>query len=800
MQLNLKTPTRFSSPKKKLHTPPSVGHDSERNKQFKLLRKGSFKTLSKYHEKVDLSADSISLSGKNVMKGRKNIPRPLNLTGQLSPPPSSKKSVQSNSEVLRRSATSKNTDLDSPFQIEGQPKCLRSINLTSMLIEEDLNSIGGFDSPLQRNSSLPSSIFDDLNREDGSFRSRTTSRTLSSSGLRRFTGELCSICSENLSTSFVGEKIMELTCGHTCHNECYMILLQPNHDFPQCIDCNKSVKPKDEEMLQIVTSKMAFSLNKLEEEGDANIIKQYIELNPLSLKLKNFTPRDKIIHTADLTVNGFITPLNAIQEEVSFSTASSPSICRSNSMFEDFGSVVDIGSLKDSQVNSSNISPAASVIKNPFFEEKHFDIVFKEDNLIVKALNGDDPSNTEFQETRNTKSKNNSEVTAFVKELLNIKDEKSKLLLFDELSYSTDGDDWEIGYILFLFDKELIIYDTANKLVEGQIPISNVSDVTKLNDNILLVDLKSTSLPEIYLDFAGNYNVLKKWQNSILNIESFDNSNIFQLSSTCLDIIPDNLIMGVQKSGSLFKRQDQSKLQTKLHIIICLNLSAGQCESPLQYMDRVKSTIMDILHNLNDNDQIGLVLVGRDGKGNEGQFGTFIGLIDKSWSGWEEIISNLTPITNKVFDNDQQILNKMMETCYKLDIRVGNVKENINKEIIILSDDNLYSGISLDGFGKSMEKDKEYRINQFKLDTCSEEINTFFKEAHKKIFKNVCITFNEKKLDIGNIQIGEEIIVDPAFYSEYLKSGNRQLFDISWLQACQNGLEEPMSECLEFSM
>ncbi|CAB4255717.1 similar to Saccharomyces cerevisiae YDR103W STE5 Pheromone-response scaffold protein that controls the mating decision [Maudiozyma barnettii] len=90
----------------------------------------------------------------------------------------------------------------------------------------------------------------------------------SSSGKRSFLNDNCTICDEPISHRSYGERVVELQCGHLCHQDCLLISFEDISTastniyelFPQCLKCKveKSIDincvPKDETLKEKIIS------------------------------------------------------------------------------------------------------------------------------------------------------------------------------------------------------------------------------------------------------------------------------------------------------------------------------------------------------------------------------------------------------------------------------------------------------------------------------------------------------------------------------------------------------------------
>ncbi|CCH58416.1 hypothetical protein TBLA_0A06240 [Henningerozyma blattae CBS 6284] len=801
MQLNLKTPTKFHS-SKKLHTPPSVQNDPEKqNKQPRLLeripslRKKSL-DFSTILEKESVPEPIIfSPTTRKRMAKRKNLPEPLNLTKPLSPPLSSKKSSHSSKALMKNNLLkTEQTGLNSPFQLSSSStqnsihsstptRSTKGINLTNILLTEPLDKDAAF--ILEHSKKRSNSIYSFGNE---SMHSRNTS-TFSSSGLRKFVTEQCCLCNENLTSSFAGEKAIELACDHVCHFDCYSLSLSSisiDNTYPICSICNITTKPKDEDIFQNLTSRIISKAHTLE-HSTKSIVEQFVEMNSNSyLMLRdNFTPKDQIIKTADLTNNGFKAPLLSINEEEFSPAVTVSSNHVSNSVFDESYSFIDY---KDSRscLSSDTMDDLLSTpLKfNSAGKNKnntsYFQITYnsKKPFLTIKT-----PIN--IKNVDQEKLRDNINANKYLTTLVGMQNDD--VLLFDKVAYSTDGSQWQYNCIAILFKSVIILYDIVLSSIEGKIPLTNISNISKLNNKTLLMDVMSTALPEVYFyfDCKQNSHILEKWKYCIKNIKKLKTKTSLQLTETAWDIIPksdvekqaDNkeelasankkelasankkeLASANKESVSLKPKWEDFNVSTKLQFIVCINLSSSKKMNQEEYFGNIIKNIRAIINNLKDEDQLGLVTIGKDGAGNVGKFGTFVGTIDKNWDGWEDVINSISSVNQSIFSTKQEALDKTLEVCYRLNMRSMILNpEDYKKHILLFGDfDSNNLNKSLSSLGRILVNEKSYDISAINPDSsCESEIISLIEKCHKNNFRNISLSIRGDILPLKDMCVGE---------------------------------------------
>ena len=259
----MKTPTRVSF-EKKLHTPPSGDRDIERSPPKKFLRGLSGKVFRKTPEFKKQQAPTFGCIEDSqftpnfglMMSKRGNIPKPLNLSRPISPPPSLKKTAGSVTSGL--SKTGQLSTLQSPVNITSSNNFnIKATNLTSSLLRE---SISDSTTMCDTVSDINFTVMDEdccidgdsYDEEDSPIFMVSLARNIkkcnSQSGPKRYIGEKCLICEESISSTFTGEKVVEFTCSHTSHYNCYLMLFETLYfqgKFPKCKICGEVSKPRD---------------------------------------------------------------------------------------------------------------------------------------------------------------------------------------------------------------------------------------------------------------------------------------------------------------------------------------------------------------------------------------------------------------------------------------------------------------------------------------------------------------------------------------------------------------------------
>ncbi|CCD23050.1 cyclin-dependent protein serine/threonine kinase inhibiting protein FAR1 NDAI_0B00160 [Naumovozyma dairenensis CBS 421] len=764
--MQLTTPTRFAFDKR-VHSPPSIERENSKSSPSKFLRSLSGKAFRNKTPNLKLKQNdtfqipnTVTPSSTLRMSKRQNVPKPLDLSKPLSPPPSLQKSTSisslSSSNQKKNSRASLDFSLDSlnsPVNIfpSRYPK-----NLTSSLLRETISA----NSTLNTNDNIV--ICTDTNEdpyleEDSPTYLSSLRRNVktTNSGPKKYIGEKCSMCEEMINYTFQGEKVLELTCNHISHYECYLTILDSiyfNEKFPDCKICHKMVKPKDDELLQEMGSKILTGLDSNQHKMDNDITmnietgigptqEQWLNLNSArggsgSFGIPQFTPRDQVIHTADISSNGFRTPLLSSTNDAVFSRHPVQNTELFNHTLED-EQRQDIDNGLDYELN---IFLAPDDIKMDCTNKGHQEFNPEDEVELRNRIN-------QYFESK----------------------ECGSIIMIRRVKYSTDGEQWTDSIIYFyenyilLFDCNFAHNDLIEKKLLGKIPMDQLYKVTEFNSNELLLDLKSTVLPEVYLQFPSVFSetLSSKWKYYLEKINNCDVKPIEegcfptlnQLTVTAWDIIP---ISFIEKINQLYSADQISKpweiinRNVPLEVIICLNLSCAIEDEQDKYQLFLREALATIRSNLNKEDKFGLVLVGKDGSGNIGEYGTFIGTIENEWDGWDDIIDNMTIIKKEVFIDSSKELLKMLEAGCKIactsdnNIPEDGGEQKVVKQMIILRSsneepifENEKETKKLKRFEDQIRKDYQFNILTISVDDIANDYTAKFESIINELHRSL---------------------------------------------------------------
>ncbi|EDO18519.1 hypothetical protein Kpol_2001p20 [Vanderwaltozyma polyspora DSM 70294] len=801
----MNTPERYTV-EKKLRTPPSIDHDTSTSTRRKLLRGLSGKVFRKT---PDLKLEQKATFGPSTFSApktplhlskRQNVPSPLNFNQLLSPPPTLRKKQARRvvSSPLNHKPGQKQKDqngLLSPFDVFPSKSASTSklknplqINLTEDLLHSSLLE------PVKINS-VEDMILSD-NEDDFSFlpqESPTFAKSFpnnsknsrSVSGPKRFLGENCSMCDEQISSKFGGEKVIELDCCHTCHFECYLVMFKFGHfegKTPECKFCRKATNPKEEEMLQLIVSKALTSSSSDLPNSSTSIKQQWIELKTSEADRGfafNSTPIDQLIRTADITSNGYQSSLLSAPIEESTSVEEyigRPYLDNKNLIdilkSESQGIVLNL-STEDDEEEVDDLAALEKMDDVNYMEEIEIEVKTNSSNSDVDLtltfpdlLNKNDNKDTEKYAAKVATLTN--QIETYISDHIDKDDQFGKLIMFDKITYSTDGERWSDNIIAFLFTQYLVFYDSINKNVTGKIPLDQISNINKLKNRMMLIDLKTRTLPEVYLlmPFTGkDDDITSKWKYYLQNSNGFNELEFHIMTSTAWNFFPVNIYkevqilleseMGQEKLSSI-KPWIHSNSVAPIELILCLNLSTN--DDVTIYKKELKDVLKTTLSKLNKNDRLGLVLMGRDGNDNIGEYGKFIGMINKEWDGWDEIIEDLDIIDHEVFSSTETLGTKAFETCNRMLITTCFPQEDESnlkpiKQLAIINKDKVElpnQGL-IGKYKQKIEEDYHCTISNFLSGDALVSVSKTIDSLHKRRYQNIVISFDEgnDKIKLG---------------------------------------------------
>ncbi|KOG98463.1 cyclin-dependent protein serine/threonine kinase inhibiting protein FAR1 [Saccharomyces eubayanus] len=824
----MKTPTRFTF-EKKLHTPPSGDRDIERSPPKKFLRGLSGRVFRKTPDLKnqqeprfgDVEDSQFTPNFGLMMSKRGNIPKPLNLSKPISPPPSLKRTA--GSVVSGLSKTGQLTALHSPVNIVCNNKFnIKGTNLTSSLLRE---SISDSTTMCDNFSDVNLMVVDEDYCIDGDSCYEEDSPTFimnlernikkcnSQSGPKRYVGEKCLICEENISSTFTGEKVVESTCSHTSHYNCYLMLFETLYfqgKFPECKICGEISKPKDKDIVPEMVSKLLTGAGARDNSPSSDMQQQWIDLKSarsVTGELPQFTPREQLIRTADISCDGFRTPQLSNSERFEAASYLDSPLLSSPFINEPiFTEPLSLGGDGWDDHDETDECAAEAWFSTTEKADLMVNVKFPEtdlnDNAIdLEILQDVDYMNGQEPEERGKLWKES--IDQYIETNVDKNKQFGNLILFDKIMYSDDGEQWVNNNVAILFTKFLVLFDYEDMKILGKIPRDQFCQVIKFNEKVLLCNLKSTNIPEIYLRFSEHCEkwLLAKWKYCLENA-SLEGLPLCEVVTTVEELLREDIISAFRvplgtvaaHSNNLQMPWKKSQKETPLKLIVCLNVSHADGEG---YRKRVVGAINQILDELNVDDLLGIVVTGRDGNGQAGPFGTFMGMINKHWDGWETFLENLETVGPYVFQDEEQEYRVTLQTCARLASTSAYVDTNDHTRIEYAKQIMVFNNREVHETGRDqklmntldmLSNDLKYEISQHRM----AGIQQFLKKLHSKSYLNVTLCLPEstsKKMYLGDMAAGElqtRLVQDKHPHSNFVEL---EWFDVAKQQRICKTLE-----------
>lgn len=725
------------------------------------------------------------------MSKRRLTPKPLNLAQPLSPP----LTVKKKREVSPRTSSTgslRSLKLDSPIHMLSSAKyrsCkssgIKPTNLRESLKREALRSASSSETyPIIWTDTVEDPYLEENSPTYFRSISRNVSNITSSAGRRRFITEQCSMCAEGMSSIFPGETVVQMTCSHASHYECYLAMYEPVYmsgEWPQCRECHKLSKPIDPEVIQRMTSSLL-----TKRDSTTSLIEQHLMQARLPGSVVSntfdFTPKDQLITSADFSSDGFKTPLRMTRTIPNYenddTVLSYGTLFGQVTVFED----KLVGSLTENELLSENEATDDLTEKEMEDEELRIEIKPLTDSHMNKRyfVVAEVPEEQHHNHCvkQNSRHKNHiasekkilkSQIESFVKRELNQGAEVGFLSMFDQVGYSTDGENWHNTTLVCFFEKCLILFDVSEMKTVGKIPVEQICHVNKLNENSLIIDLKSRALPEVYFSFPlvqDHKSTLERWKYYL--VQPNKEAALEHMTETAWDILPpeitppftersfDDSSFGCDKCTKPWQSQDAD---APLQLIVCLSLSNNERQDSAAYERRIAQGLRRILECLNERDLFGLVTVGKNGSGEIGEFGSFVGTVNKNWTGWDDFIDSLQIVECQAFQTPLKEFNKVWETCYRLVSTSYSLLDNEEhakffKQIVFMTDDPQVQGTNK--YEEIIRKDYHFelmRVPSYHTKNC--DFADIISGLHKKSVKALEIKLPGGVLQFGNMAPGE---------------------------------------------
>jgi Mg-chelatase subunit ChlD len=200
-------------------------------------------------------------------------------------------------------------------------------------------------------------------------------------------------------------------------------------------------------------------------------------------------------------------------------------------------------------------------------------------------------------------------------------------------------------------------------------PLGMTEKITQSNlrpgeENILTLSLSVAELPSFHLQF-DNLNQLKLWQQALLDLNAVESSPVrsptdydtseteeddWQRSSNSKRVSSVNSSWGAGRSATTAPteyttatRNGTARLPAALHvpidIVVVVPISSSMQGVKISL---VRDALKFMVQNLGDRDRMGLVTFGSSGGGVP-----LVGMTDKAWSGWSNILASIKPVGQK---------------------------------------------------------------------------------------------------------------------------------------------------------
>lgn len=287
----------------------------------------------------------------------------------------------------------------------------------------------------------------------------------------------CCFCDELLSSKLSSENIIELNCGHICHEECLFTLLDyknnikdPYSIFPNCEVCKKQAIPIDESITDDITSRYLINSSNDNNEYSSNkFISPLSSPTPTRTKYKSLSLSKK--NSKDLSI---YIPERNYHNHKKFAKSRGSSISA-------------ISSIVSSVPKTPEGSPSLNSLRNEFVSN------------LISNLN--DPH---F---------NSNKIRSL-----------GILRLVDKLKISETGENFD-EFIVYLFEYDLILINLSyTKIKPYKLPI--IPQIKTPNSSTLKISLNDKLL---YITHESN-KILQKWIAALCDYDFVFNS--IDISST----------------------------------------------------------------------------------------------------------------------------------------------------------------------------------------------------------------------------------------------------------------------------
>ncbi|KAL3237356.1 cyclin-dependent protein serine/threonine kinase inhibiting protein FAR1 RNJ42_00890 [Nakaseomyces bracarensis] len=672
-----------------IHTPPSGSEETilggPTRKFLRSLRGKSHLSFEYKSQKNSVKTPNASPAFKSEIKRRNNLPKPLNLSDNLLNTTDKEKLIIDRQQNYQRHNES--TDLSSPSKLTQKVSTL-----------EVKHEKAEFGYEISKNTPLIMPVEDKMHSNQLSLKSDVTTS-------KKYINHICCICDEHISTTFLGEKTIDFYCGHISHYECYLIVFEDTHannKYPTCRLCGADCEPLDEDIISDMKSRILTSKKKKLRFPELNFPTLNSAISQsISDREQQNTPVEKIINSAQVSSSGFKSSPKVFNpfEEINLDDENDSEYIISSSATSSIiinGLRIDL----EERIDEDNDWCISPIVTRSGFNmiDVYFPTInsndFQNNNCDVLTKNSIIGSPTDFNE-RSFRQQLRSSIDNLI-----FKDSGSvpsgELLMISQFAFSTNGEFWMNQVTVVFFSTCLIFYDNSDKEIKGNLPIDQISsavEVTKSNHTVLVIELMSCSLPQVYLrcdeEHTNATENIQKWAFYLNNVTK-EFPTLLELTDCSISVMPIEL--SVKYEQEVLKRKityqdvypwEISDNKKNVCIILCLSRNLL-----LNSASKIKAYIKTLLDALAPNDTLGILSMGKNGKGERGPHGTFVGPVTKYWNGWDSILNDIEReySSNHFYNFTSQIEEYLVlfDTCYRIISTISTHDSDTYRELVIL--------------------------------------------------------------------------------------------------------------------
>lgn len=543
----------------------------------------------------------------------------------------------------------------------------------------------------------------------------------------------CSVCNDSLRLRVQKEKIIVLSCDHSCHWDCFMIGGDSEKGTTVCFECggiSRAVKDDNvrEEVLEELRAN-GMDQNEDEEELVKSIKRD--ETEDILVGIKSQTKEQQSSTTLQksavisLKANNISphTPVNQIIRDEDILKKKETYLEISRVSFIDGPDATTTTGINDSftqnfKMNNYSVGDLIKPEVNLLTEFDKYDVntdqVIQEIGCVLNIFQG---SNLQREEERKEiiakelecKAQIHSYFLDLISRQLTLAEVSElnlttlrQLTFFDSFQISVDGEHWEYT-TNFLFGDSLILF---NKTLTGVIGVVSITEhlisLSKQSKSVIVLYLSTQSLPELQIR-SNNQILLDRWFTQIQSLST--EISLIKMSATLWSllitddssiILPANVIKfndlthsGLDLPFQLIREILPSPQEMTLNLVLTIplfNLTSDLSDN--EYLDELKDSILNIVDSLKTEDNLGLILLGRDGSGNYGPHNsTYIGMVDKNYQGLGNLISCLQLVDLELENADMATVMKgCFKSCYSMFVMngvEGGSHDKLNKLMIL---------------------------------------------------------------------------------------------------------------------